>query len=178
MNNEPSKHDFDMEALLVDQVNDAELVVGDSTSNTSIQMFSRAADAVANAKHALFIECNSGSLRDAISNAQLDTSGLDRIIVKYVKSADMLRALLASWHCELATQLTQEDFLVWSDVKELQACIPDYLFINGIDAITSASSMSPLWALMNSTLYFINQTRNLQGLPNCKLFIGLTEETS
>ncbi|KAJ2454997.1 hypothetical protein EV183_001101 [Coemansia sp. RSA 2336] len=129
-------------ALLVDWVNDAELVVGSSTSNTSVQMFSRAADAAANANQAIFIECNSGSLRDAIANAQFDTSGLDRILVKYVKSADMLRALLASWHCDLTTQLTQEDFLVWSDVNESQACIPDYLFINGIDAIASASRYS------------------------------------
>ncbi|KAJ2169585.1 hypothetical protein IW139_002711 [Coemansia sp. RSA 353] len=147
MNGQPTeKFNLDIEALLADRVNDAELITSDSVSDVSRQMFSRAAAAVAEStdKHAVFIECGPRDLfKGSIAKARIaNDSGLDRIMVKYVTSADMLRALLASWHCTLSDErtLSENDFLVWSDPHDTtrsNTITPDYIFVNGIDAIAS-----------------------------------------
>ncbi|KAJ2162276.1 hypothetical protein GGF46_000767 [Coemansia sp. RSA 552] len=144
---------LDIEPLLADHVKDAELVVGSDTSEVSGLMFTKAVAAMSRDadSHAVFIECNSrDSLASSIAGGQLaGNPGLDHITVKYVASTDMLRALLAAWHCQpKGTQkgLVEKDFLIWNNPPSAQmpgtteagdAQTPGYIFIDGIDAIAS-----------------------------------------
>ncbi|KAJ2307752.1 hypothetical protein H4S02_010623 [Coemansia sp. RSA 2611] len=139
---------IDIEALLADRVNCADLVTGDSVDRVSAQMFTRAAAAVADNANAraVFIECNPREVftESVRSLHPLDPAGLDRIAVKYVASANTLRALLASWHCDASEEraLTEADFLLWTEphsAAEEETRTPDYLFIDGIDAIASTA---------------------------------------
>ncbi|KAJ2082828.1 hypothetical protein H4R24_001286 [Coemansia sp. RSA 988] len=134
---------LDIGALLTDHVKEAELITGSEAGQVSHHMFSKA---VSESLHGrvVFVECNPRQiLLDNIdSEYKVDALGLERISVKYVTSADMLRALLAAWHCTLETGqqgLTEKDFLLAD--KEIDGSkgvhLPDYIFIDGIDAIAS-----------------------------------------
>ncbi|PIA18708.1 hypothetical protein COEREDRAFT_85162 [Coemansia reversa NRRL 1564] len=138
---------IDIDAMLTDHVKDAELITGSDANQVSRHMFGKAAAAVAvegSSGSVVFVECNPRQrlLESIASEHSIDALGLERISVKYVASADMLRALLAAWHCaaEPNTEgLTEMDFLL---VEKKQTDgpnvhTPDYIFIDGIDAIAS-----------------------------------------
>ncbi|KAJ2799829.1 hypothetical protein H4R20_004282 [Coemansia guatemalensis] len=141
---------LDIEALLADHVKEAELITGSDAGQVSSRMFSKAAAAAvaseSSSKSVVFVECNPRqTLLDSISSEHsVDALGLERISVKYVASSDMLRALLAAWHCTTEPEttrqsLTELDFLL-ADKKETVGPVvhmPDYIFIDGIDAIAS-----------------------------------------
>ncbi|KAJ1732515.1 hypothetical protein LPJ61_002008 [Coemansia biformis] len=142
----------DLDALLADHVRDAELVTGCDASQVSSQMLARAVEAVSASPdaRAVFIECNPrDELLHSIAQAPpASPQGLDRLAIKYVPSVDALRALLSAWHCPAAGAaaaagaLTERDFLVWGGGSDMaprdEGGMPDYMFIDGIDAVASA----------------------------------------
>ncbi|KAJ2804858.1 hypothetical protein H4R21_001473, partial [Coemansia helicoidea] len=144
----------DFDALLADHVRDAELVTGGDARSVSRQMLAQAAAAVSEGpgRQVVLIECNPRAelLAEIGHSLPASARGLDRLAIKYLSSAAMLRALLAAWHCGAGAgagvgapgALTESDFLVWSASGSSECAgdmrLPDCLFIDGIDAIASA----------------------------------------
>ncbi|KAJ2781795.1 hypothetical protein H4R18_002656 [Coemansia javaensis] len=163
---------IELDALLADHVGDAALVTGGDADAVSRAVLARAAEAVArggggggSGARAVLIECNPrDSLLASMAQAQLPPGALDGVVIKYVPSADALRALLAAWHCapsqlsqspssSSSQALAEQDFLVWSsdqpgaaptttaaaaEAEEAEHHrLPDYVFIDGIDAVAS-----------------------------------------
>ncbi|KAJ2746492.1 hypothetical protein GGI20_001335 [Coemansia sp. BCRC 34301] len=144
----------DIDAVCSDYVKQAELVNAHTESDASRLLFVKAAAVAAECTehaHVVMIECQSrdhlvDSIRDEVI---VDPSGLDKITIKYTPTFDMLRALLAAWHCDSsATGASTSDamnseasFLVWDDKNERKnrrgARTPDYLFIDGMDAVAT-----------------------------------------
>ncbi|KAJ2716386.1 hypothetical protein H4R19_000683 [Coemansia spiralis] len=180
--------DADLDALLADHVRDAELVTGCDAASVSEQMLGRAAAmSEPPGTQVVLIECNPrGALLCGICRTLPSSArGLERIAIKYVTSANVLRAMLAAWHCCAdagacaASALTERDFLVWDPDRAPESSVdtrlPDCLLIDGIDAIASPESMPSLWALMNSVMDYINRQRRAQDKPPCRLVIGLVD---
>ncbi|KAJ2336126.1 hypothetical protein GGI00_001004 [Coemansia sp. RSA 2681] len=141
----------DIDAMCADYVKQAELLKAHTKDDASRLLFVKAAAVAAEcAKDAqiVMIECQKrdhlvNSIRD---EAIVDPSGLDKIIIKYTPTFDMLRALLAAWHCGLHANEVSSDamdseagFLVWGGESERDSRrdlrFPDYVFIDGIDAV-------------------------------------------
>ncbi|KAJ2702619.1 hypothetical protein H4218_000735 [Coemansia sp. IMI 209128] len=191
MNGDSAPYTADIDAMCSDYVKQADIITGVSESDTSRLLFVKAAATAvecADDAQIVMIECQS---RDHLvasigDEAIVDPSGLDKVTIKYTPTFDMLRALLAAWHCGLGTGEPPKDtldseagFLVWggseqAERKELWT--PDYLFIDGMSAVTSDASMPVLWGLLNNTLDHINQSRKAQGQGVCQLVIGLADE--
>ncbi|KAJ2003227.1 hypothetical protein H4R26_003184 [Coemansia thaxteri] len=149
----------DIDAVCSDYVKQVQIVTGYTESDASRLLFVKAASIVAEDAQVciVLVECQSrehlaASIRD---ETIVDSSGLDRIIVRYTPTFDMLRALLAAWHYHFFTEGTgaeveteggihsEAGFLVWSKPGENKqqddTRTPDYLFIDGIGAVASDS---------------------------------------
>ncbi|KAJ2816435.1 hypothetical protein GGI24_005724 [Coemansia furcata] len=152
MNGNSTPYTVDIDAMCSDYVKKAEIITGVSESDVSRLLFVKAvAIAVEGAEdmQILMIECQSrdhlvASIHD---EAIVDPLGLDKVVIKYTSTFDMLRALLAAWHCGLAADETPKEtmdsevgFLVWDEgerVERKDVTTPDYLFIDGIGTVTS-----------------------------------------
>ncbi|KAJ2490532.1 hypothetical protein IWW37_003092 [Coemansia sp. RSA 2050] len=152
MDGDSAPYAANIDAMCSDYVKQAEIVTGLTESDTSRLLFVKAAATAvecAEDVQIVMIECQSrdhlaASIRD---EAVIDPSGLDKVIIKYTPTFDMLRALLAAWHCSLSASEpskgaldSEAGFLVWGgnervEHKELRT--PDYLFIDGIGAVAS-----------------------------------------
>ncbi|KAJ2725014.1 hypothetical protein GGI07_001583 [Coemansia sp. Benny D115] len=148
------KYAVDIDALFADYVKEATIETGYDSSEISRRMFARAASITAEdaAAQVVFIECREREhlVQSVRSETIIDSSGLERVAIKYATTLAMLRALLAAWHCERVKKigaLTESQFLVWSDecdgmgvsaVETLGA--PDYLLIDGLDAVVDEES--------------------------------------
>ncbi|KAJ2863063.1 hypothetical protein GGH94_003852 [Coemansia aciculifera] len=152
MDGDNAPYTVDIDAMCSDYVKQAEIITGFTESDASRLLFVKAAAIAVESTEdtqIVMIECQSrdhlvASIRD---EAIVDPSGLDKVVIKYTPTFDMLRALLAAWHCGLSTDESPRDamdseagFLVW-DENERAECkdlsTPDYLFVDGIGAVTS-----------------------------------------
>ncbi|KAJ2598619.1 hypothetical protein GGF39_002578 [Coemansia sp. RSA 1721] len=186
------KYKVDVNVLFADYVRDARIESGSSSQGISRRLFMEAAALASNdaGLRLAFIECRPRDHLVASIEGEAAAAawpGLEQVAVKYATTPDMFRALMAAWHCGTAqtattAAYTESEFLIWrpeTDGEAGQGATggfgePDYMFIDGLDAIADENSMWRLWAITNSALDHINRAREARGDSNkCALVVGI-----